>query len=140
MGTRSCRLARPGRAASAERVIAQIDVRFSNSMIEAWFRSIKHQWLFLHQLSDLATVKRLIEFYVTEHNTVLPHSAFHGQTPDEKYFGQGDAVPVNSPPRGRMPGDGASSGSKRWRAAHVHGVRCYPRTTSPHEVYAALKT
>ena len=30
---------------------------------------------------------------ITEHNTVLPHSAFHGQTPDEKYFGKGDAVP-----------------------------------------------
>jgi len=68
-------------------------VSFSNSMIEAWFRSIKHQWLFLHQLSDLATVKKLIEFHVAEHNTVLPHSAFHGQTPDEKYLGQGDAVP-----------------------------------------------
>ena len=38
-------------------------------------------------------MKKLIDCYVTEHNTVLPHSAFHGQTPDEKYFGQGDAVP-----------------------------------------------
>ncbi len=76
-----------------ERVIAQIDVSFSNSMIEAWFRSIKHQWLFLHQLNDLATVKRLVEFYVVEHNEVLPHSAFRGQTPEETCFGQGNAVP-----------------------------------------------
>ena len=80
-------------AGTLERVIAQIDVSFSNSMIEAWFRSIKHQWLFLHQLNDLATVKRLVEFYVVEHNEVLPHSAFRGQTPDEIYFGQGNAVP-----------------------------------------------
>ena len=27
----------------------------------------------------------------TEHNRVLPHSAFRGQTPDEIYFGTGDA-------------------------------------------------
>ena len=29
-----------------------------------------------------------------EHNTVLPHSAFRGQTPDEMY-GTGDAVPAD---------------------------------------------
>ena len=76
-----------------QRVIAQIDVSFSNSMIEAWFRSIKHQWLFLHQLDNIATLKRLTEFYVVEHNGRMPHSAFHGQTPDEVYFAQGEAVP-----------------------------------------------
>ncbi len=75
-----------------QRVIAQIDVSFSNSMIEAWFRSIKHQWLFLHQLDNIATLKRLTEFYVGEHNTRMPHSAFKGQTPDEMYFGRGEAV------------------------------------------------
>ena len=32
-------------------------------------------------------------FYVHEHNAVLPHSAFRGQTPDEMYLGTGDAVP-----------------------------------------------
>ncbi|HUE88781.1 MAG TPA: hypothetical protein VMO26_22110 [Vicinamibacterales bacterium] len=29
-------------------------------------------------------------FYIDEHNRVLPHSAFRGQTPDEMYFGTGD--------------------------------------------------
>jgi hypothetical protein len=33
--------------------------------------------------------------YVDEHNRVLPHAAFHGQTPDEMYFGTGDAVPAH---------------------------------------------
>jgi len=76
-----------------ERVIAQIDVSFSNSLIEAWWRSLKHRWLFLHQLDHLATVKRLIEFYVTEHNERIPHAAFDGQTPDEIYFGRGAQIP-----------------------------------------------
>ena len=75
------------------RLLAFTELKFSNSMIEAWWRSLKHQWLFLHSLDSVATVRRLVAFYVDEHNRVLPHSAFRGQTPDEMYFGTGDAVP-----------------------------------------------
>src|SRR5499425_3422017 len=74
------------------RVLAFTELKFSNSMIEAWWRSLKHQWLFLHPLDSVTTIRRLVAFYVQEHNTVLPHSAFQGQTPDEMYFGTGDAV------------------------------------------------
>jgi putative transposase len=72
--------------------IAQIDVSFSNSQIEAWWRSLKHQWLFLHPLDNIATVKKLVEFDVTDHNETIPHSPFEGQTPDEVYFGRGAQV------------------------------------------------
>jgi hypothetical protein len=72
------------------RVLAFTELRFSNSMIEAWWRSLKHQWLFLHSLDCVAPVRRLVAFYVEEHNCVLPHSAFRGQTPDEMYFGTGN--------------------------------------------------
>jgi putative transposase len=58
-------------------------------------RSLKHQWLFLHPLESVATIRRLVAFYVQDHNRVLPHSAFRGQTPDEMYFGTGDAVPAD---------------------------------------------
>jgi transposase InsO family protein len=77
------------------RILAFRELKFSNSMIEAWWRSLKHQWLFLHPLDSVATVRRLVAFYVDEHNRVLPHSAFRGQTPDEMYFGTGDAVPAD---------------------------------------------
>lgn len=77
------------------RLLAFTELKFSNSMIEAWWRSLKHQWLFLHSLDSVTTVRRLVAFYVDEHNRVLPHSAFHGQTPDEMYFGTGDAVPAD---------------------------------------------
>jgi putative transposase len=77
------------------RLLAFTELKFSNSMIEAWWRSLKHQWLFLHSLDSGATIRRLVAFYVHEHNHVLPHSAFRGQTPDEMYFGTGDAVPVD---------------------------------------------
>jgi putative transposase len=33
------------------RVLAFTDLKFSNSMIEAWWRSLKHQWLFLPSLA-----------------------------------------------------------------------------------------
>lgn len=75
------------------RLLAFTELKFSNSMIEAWWRSLKHQWLFLHPLDSVATIRRLVALYVQEHNHVLPHSAFQGQTPDEMYFGTGDAVP-----------------------------------------------
>jgi putative transposase len=84
------------------RVIARIDVSFSNSLIEAWWRSLKHQWLFLHLLDNLATVKKLVAFYVAEHNQTLPHSAFEGQTPDEVYFGRGAQVPDDLAARRRV--------------------------------------
>ena len=77
------------------RLLALTELQFSNSMIEAWWRSRKHQWLFLNSLDSVTTVRRLVEFYVHEHNRVLPHSAFRGQTPDEMYFGTGDAVPAD---------------------------------------------
>jgi transposase InsO family protein len=76
-----------------KRILAMIEMSFSNSLIEAWWRALKHQWLFLNSLDTVNSVKKLVEFYVREHNTRLPHSAFRGQTPDERYYGTGDHIP-----------------------------------------------
>ena len=46
----------------------------------------------MNTLDTVAAVRRLTSFYVAEHNTAIPHSAFHGETPDEMYFGTGTAV------------------------------------------------
>ena len=74
------------------RVIAMTELHFSNSMIEAWWRTLKHQWLYLHCLDDFSKLEPLVRFYVAQHNSVLPHSAFRGETPDEMYFGTGREV------------------------------------------------
>lgn len=74
------------------RVFAQVDVTFSNSLIEAWWRSLKHQWLYLHHLDSIATVRRLVTFYIQQHNEVVPHWAFNGLAPDEVYFGRSEGV------------------------------------------------
>ena len=81
-------------SAGLDRVLAQVDVAFSNSMIEAFWRSLKHQWLYLNSLDSLARLRTLVEFYVEEHNTRMPHAAFHGQTPDEMYFGTAANLPA----------------------------------------------
>jgi putative transposase len=77
------------------RVLAQVEVGFSNSMIEAFWRSLKHGWLYLHELDTAVELEKLIAFYVEQHNTVIPHAAFAGQTPDEIYFGRGDQVVID---------------------------------------------
>lgn len=76
-----------------KRVLAQTEIAFSNSLIESWWRVLKHQWLFLHELDSAQTIEKLVAFYVDQHNTHLPHSAFRGQTPDEMYFRTGEDIP-----------------------------------------------
>jgi hypothetical protein len=73
-------------------LLAQVEITFSNSMIEAFWRSLKHGWLYFHTLDSLVALRRFIEFYVTAHNEVMPHSAFQGQTPNEMFFGTGGEV------------------------------------------------
>jgi len=75
------------------RLLAQTDISYSNSLIESWWRSLKHQWLFLNTLDTVSSVEKLVSFYVEQHNRRLPHSAFRGQTPDEMYFGTGNHIP-----------------------------------------------
>ncbi|MBK9387310.1 MAG: hypothetical protein IPN34_21045 [Planctomycetes bacterium] len=41
-------------------------------MIEAWWRTLKHQWLFLHELASQGQIEQLVRFYVEQHNTVIP--------------------------------------------------------------------
>ena len=102
------------------RLLAFTELTFSNSMIEAWWRSLKHQWLFLHSLDSVATIRRLVAFYVHEHNHVLPHAAFRGQTPDEMYLGTGDAVPPD-----------LTSRAAAARRARVEANRSAPCATCP---------
>ncbi|GAB4156120.1 MAG: hypothetical protein Tsb009_32980 [Planctomycetaceae bacterium] len=75
------------------RILAQTEIQHSNSLIECWWRVLKHQWLFLNSLDSVAKVRHLVAFYVEQHNSHLPHSAFQGQTPDEMYFEMGVNIP-----------------------------------------------
>ena len=76
-----------------KRVLAQVEVLESNSMIEAFWRSLRHQWRYLHELDALDGIRPLVKFYVEQHNGVMPHAVFNGYTPDDMFF----AVPSNVP-------------------------------------------
>ena len=67
-----------------KRVLAQTEIQFSNSMIESWWRMLKHQWLYLNTLDNIANVRKLVAFYVEQHERRLPHSAFPGTCPFHK--------------------------------------------------------
>ena len=75
-------------------MLAQVGIVESNSLLEVWWRSLRHQWPYLNTLVTVAAVRRLVSFYVAEHNQVLPHSALHGRTLDEVYLGQADDIPA----------------------------------------------
>ena len=101
------------------RVIAMTEIRFANSMIEAWWRVLEHSWLCLHPLDSVAKVRRLVEFHVHEHDTRVPHAAFEGQTPDEMYFGT-EPLP-----------DGGGREAQRVRAIGLQGVPAKPVRPTP---------
>lgn len=73
-------------------VLAQVHVAFSNSMIEAFWRSLKHNWLYLNSLDSIDQLRTLVAFFVDEHNRKMPHAAFSGQTPDEIYAATAAAI------------------------------------------------
>ncbi len=73
-------------------LVALSDVSFSNSIVEAVFRQIKRMPEVRHPKS-LHTFKNAIEKYVSDHNTVIPHSAHKGATPFEVL--QGDVECLN---------------------------------------------
>jgi transposase InsO family protein len=68
-------------------IFAQVDVRFSNSMVEAFFRSLKVNFLYHKNLKTTEDLRRCITFYINEYNTKIPHSAFKYETPKEVYYG-----------------------------------------------------
>ena len=81
-------------AACLNRVLAQVEVAFSNSMIEAFWRSLKHQWLYLNSFDSIERLRTLVAFFIEQYNTQMPHPAFCGQTPDEMYFGTAVDLPA----------------------------------------------
>jgi hypothetical protein len=53
------------------RLLAFTELKFSNSMIEAWWRSLNHQWLFLHSLDSVMTMQNRVRDQ-TRCSTIAP--------------------------------------------------------------------
>lgn len=65
------------------RTIAQIDIEFSNSMVESLFLRLKHNYQYLKNLSNFETLKTHVDDYLIESNNKIPHNVLKGTTPLE---------------------------------------------------------
>jgi len=69
-------------------LIAQKDVVFSNSMIEAINKIIKHQFLHPKEIPDRKRLETILEETVTIYNSIRPQMSLQGNTPIETFQGK----------------------------------------------------
>lgn len=65
--------------------VARFEIIYSNSIVEAVFRSLKHNYLFHKEITSPSSLRRHTDFWFHEHNEKIPHSTFNGETPIEKF-------------------------------------------------------
>ena len=58
-----------------------------NIFIERLWRSLKYEAVYLHEIADGFTARRVIGEWIAFYNTIRPHSALGGRTPAEAYRG-----------------------------------------------------
>ena len=69
-----------------QRLIAQKDVIFSNSIVEAVNNKFKYQFLFIKNLANFTETYNYLKVAIPEYSN-RPHSALFGLTPDEVTYG-----------------------------------------------------
>lgn len=58
-----------------------------NVLIERLWRSVKHEWILLHEYNTIPEVEALLETWIERYNTWRPHTANGGETPWQAYRG-----------------------------------------------------
>jgi putative transposase len=69
------------------KLIAQKDIQFSNSMVEAFNKKLKYQHLFPYDIRDFESLEKHLTKSIREYNEVRPHHAHKFLTPSQVYFG-----------------------------------------------------
>lgn len=67
------------------KVVAQFEISFSNSIVEALFRQLKNNYLYHKDIYTYKSLSRHTSFWFNKHNDVIPHTAFKGETPLERF-------------------------------------------------------
>ena len=70
-----------------EHLIAQKDVVFSNSMIEAINKIIKHQFLHHREINNRNQLIYVMKETISVYNTIRPQMGLGGNTPEETFSG-----------------------------------------------------
>lgn len=58
-----------------------------NVFVERFWRSVKHEWILLHEYNTLPELEALVAIWIERYNTWRPHSSLGGQTPWQVYRG-----------------------------------------------------
>lgn len=74
-----------------------------NVLIERLWRSVKHEWILLHDYETLPELEALLAEWIERYNLWRPHTANDGQTPWEAYRGVAPELERDL----IVPGDGA---------------------------------
>ena len=67
--------------------IPKLHIRFSNNMMEVWFRLLKNTYLYYWPANSMQELERRLKFYIGEYNSNIPLSSLGGRTPKEAYEG-----------------------------------------------------
>ncbi len=76
-----------------KRLVAQRDIRFSNSMIEATNKIFAYRYLPV-EVANTQAFRAAVERFVREHNTERPQFALGGLTPDEVHYATRCPLPL----------------------------------------------
>lgn len=68
-----------------QRMLARVEVHYSNSMIESLFRMLKNNFLYHQNIRNIEDLERKARFYFNQHNQVVPQAVLRGATPHEFY-------------------------------------------------------
>ena len=66
-----------------------------NVLIERLWRSIKHEWVLLHEYDTIPELERLLGEWIDRYNHWRPHTANDGQTPWEAYRGEAPKLEID---------------------------------------------
>lgn len=68
-----------------KKVVAQFEISFSNSIVEALFRQLKNNYLYHKAITSHQSLNHHASFWFKQHNEVIPHTSFKGETPLERF-------------------------------------------------------
>jgi len=68
-----------------KRLIARVDIHYSNSMIEALFRTLKNNFLNHKIINTFEELQRKVNYFFNQYNKVIPHYSLNGATPQEVF-------------------------------------------------------
>ena len=71
-----------------KKIIAQRDIVFSNSIVEAVNKIVKYRHLYLHDIPDFESLKKHLHSFIPIYNNKRPHCSLNGLTPLEAYNGK----------------------------------------------------